>query len=242
FKILYGQAINRPSFFMNIDLLDFGGAPLKPETIQTIELNYIGQLSPKFSVSFSLFRNMLDQLIYRSQFFVGGTYINYFANVGEMTTNGLELTLTARPSQKLHLEFSATYQDTKDNRPSAGGINYGDIEVGYSPNFLGYVKAAFSFNKDISLAVTGNYVGAMESYYDDTIGARLGDKVDSYFLLGANLRFRNLFGKGFYLNIRGSNLLDQEFFYPTTANNAWATKGFLGRGLSFLVTLGYKFK
>jgi outer membrane receptor protein involved in Fe transport len=244
FKFLYGKAINRPSFFQNMDLLS-EKPQLEPETIQTFELNYIGNLSTQFSVSLSLFHNILDKLIYRTVFFVGGEYTSYQANVGEMTTNGLELTLTAKPAKKLNLELSGTYQDTTDKR--TGIIE--ELEPGYSPNFLGYIKASYFFTSQISLAVTGNYVDEMLPYYDHTPenpdgtrGRRLGEKVDAYFLLGANLRIRDMFGTGLYLNIRGSNLLDQEIRYPTTSNNSnFATKGTIGRGLSFLLTLGYRF-
>lgn len=237
-KLLYGQAINRPSFFQNIDLLNNpDSTTLLPEEIQTIELNYIGQLSSKFSVSVSLFRNFLDKLIFRSQFFVGGAYTEYYANTGEMTTNGVELTLNIRPSDQFYMELSGTYQDTKDKRD---GLE--DVDVGYSPNFLGYFKASYFFNKDISIALTGNYVGKMEAYYDATTEARLGKEVDAYFLLGANLRIRNLFGNGVFLNIRGSNLLDKDVLFPATSNNnLFATNGTVGSGLSFLVSLGWKF-
>jgi hypothetical protein len=62
----------------------------------------------------------------------------------------------------------------------------------------------------------------MESYYDDTLTdaqgkptpKRLGRKVDGYFLLGANPRIKNLLGKGVFLNIRGSNQLDQRVYIP----------------------------
>ena len=242
FKFLYGKAINRPSFFQNIDLLS-GRPPLKPETIQTLELNYIGNLSAEISVSLSLFHNILDKLIYRTFFVKDGVVTTYQANIGEMTTNGLELTLNYKPSRKFNLEISGTYQDTKEKRPGF----FEDIEPGYSPRFLGYIKASYFFNRETSLAITGNYVDGMDAYWDHTLvnpggtfGRRLGDNVDGYFLLGANLRFRDMFGTGFYINLRGSNLLDQEIRYPTTSNNSnFATRGTIGRGISFLLSIGY---
>jgi outer membrane receptor protein involved in Fe transport len=235
-KLLYGRAINRPSIFQSIDLF-VSGISLEPEIVDTIELNYIGSLSPKFTMNLSLFRNILDKLIFRTQVLVGGTYINTFANVGNMSTTGGELTLTLKPFEDFTLELSGMYQDTKDEREG-----FEDIVPGYSPKFLGYIKASLFLSKDISIAVTGNYVGEMESFYDENLGARLGQPVDGYFLLGANLRIRNLGGSGMFLNIRGSNLLDQEIFYPTTSNNnLYAANGTIGRGMSFIVTMGYKF-
>lgn len=235
-KFLYGKAINRPSLFQNQDLFE-GRPTLEPEYIQTLELNYIGNLSSKFSLNFSLFRNMLDNLIYRTVFFEGGAYADYHANVGEMTTNGAELTLTAKPGKGFFLELSGMYQDTKDKRPG-----FEDIEVAFSPKFLGYLKASYFFNKNISLAVTGNYVGEMESYWDNVYEVRSGDKAPSYFLLGANLRIRDLFGKGVYLNIRGSNLLDEEVRYGASPYSWYAYKGTMGRGLTFQATIGMEFK
>lgn len=236
-KFLYGKAINRPSFYQFGDNF-FAGATymLSPEEIQTFELNYFGQLSPKFSVNLSLFRNMLDKLIFNTTTLVGTDYSTYYTNVGEMTTNGIELSIQAKPFNGFFLDLSGTYQDTEDKREGMS-----DVETGYSPKFMAYLKASYAFNKDITFAVTGNYIDGMESYYDTTIPGRLGEPVESYFLLGANLRFRNLFGKGFFLNIRGSNLLDEEIHYPATSHNLYfATNGTIGRGLSFLVTIGKK--
>jgi len=251
-KLLYGKAINQPSFFQMAEDVYFPPDPRpnpEPENIQTLELNYVGQYSPELSVSASIFRNMLDRLIYRTLTSIGGVVKSYYANVGKMNTTGVELTLQARPLEQLSFEISATYQDTKEEN-RIDPITEVEFEVenppGYSPHFLGYFKTAYSFNSRISLAITGNYVGPMESYYDDAAilenPGRLGRKVEGYFLLGANLRIKKLFKTGLYLDLRGSNLLDQKVYYPTTSNNyLFARKGTVGRGISFLLTLGWKF-
>jgi outer membrane receptor protein involved in Fe transport len=239
-KFLYGKAINRPSFIQNMDLLISPSLPpLEPETIQTLELNYIAQLSSKLTVNVSVFRNMLDNLIYRTLLFAGGPPAYYYANVGEMVTHGAEMTIIGSPSRKFNFEISGTYQDTGDRRPG-----FEDREVAYSPQFLGYFKAAYFFSPRVSLALSGNYVGSMETYFDNTLAPprRLGEKVDGRFLVGANVRVRRLFGTGLFLNLRVSNLLDEEFFYPATANSfQFAANGTLARGRSFLLTLGWKF-
>ena len=240
FKFLYGEAFNRPSFFENVDLLNNPDLPpLQSETIRTVELNYIGHPVDKITVNLSVFKNWLDNLIYRTLFIAGDELVNFHANVGEMTTTGVEFTLQSEPFKSLRLELSGTYQDTKDKRPG-----FEDIDVGYSPKFLGYFKASYFFNKNISLAFNANYVGEMEPYYDETlpIPERLGEKIDGYFLLGANLRIRNLWGTGIFINLRCSNLLDEELRYPATPNNfQFAANGTRGRGRSILFTLGWKF-
>ncbi|MCP4155322.1 MAG: TonB-dependent receptor [bacterium] len=242
FKLLYGKAINRPSFFQNQDLVNPNRPSLKPETIQTLELNYIGYFSDNFSFNLSLFRNHLDELMYRSIVLVGSDYTTYFANVGEMKTNGIEVAVQVVPVKDFRLELSATYQDTENTR--GDDIESGSRdEPGYSPKFLGYIKGSYFFNRDISLAMTGNYVGEMKSYFDTTLSppARLGEKVEGYFLMGVNFRVRNIFARGLFLNLRVSNVFDTEIHYPATSNNDWATLGTIGAGRNFLMTVGWKF-
>jgi outer membrane receptor for ferrienterochelin and colicin len=171
-------------------------------------------------------------------------YESWSDNAGKMITNGIELTLKAEPFEQFRFELSGLFQETKDK---TGG--YEDIAVAYSPEFLGYLKASYR-TRNFTLAVTGNYVGAMETFWDklkldpDGIireGGRIGEKVDGYFVLGANLRIEDVFLEGLFLNIRCSNLLAEEIRYPTFNINSWATSGTIGIGRTFLFSLGYKF-
>ncbi len=246
FKFLYGQAINRPSFFQTVSTI-FDPDPerrnLDPESIQTMEFNYIASFSSRFSLNVSVFRNTLENLITRVVVFdEDNNYETWSANAKKMITNGVGLTLQMEPFDNFRLELSGTYQETKDKRDG-----YEDRTVAYSPKFLGYLKASFHSGKLI-ISATGNYVGAMETFWDGTVvnadgshGIRIGDEVDGHFMLNANLRIEDLFLDGFYLNIRCSNLLDAEIRYPTVPNNQWADRGTLGMGRSFLVSLGYEF-
>jgi len=248
-KILYGQAINRPSFFQNSsNNLNLKIPLLQPEWITTYELNYISYLSEKLILNASIFYNELDNLITRSSQYIDSTknYQTWFGNAGKMTTTGIELTIQANPVKDLHMEISVTYQNTKDLRKG-----FENIQVAYSPKELGYLKISYCYLPGMTVALTGNYVGAMLPFYDETIpvitktdttyGTRIGNKVNGYFLFGANLRYENIFNHGFYVNIKFSNILNSDIRYPTTTNNEWADKGTLGAGRSFLVSLGKKF-
>lgn len=249
FKFLFGKAINRPSFFQNsYNSLDDTLDDLKPESIQTLELNYLGTISSQLALNLSLFQNTLENLITRDFLFVEetGFWRSWSANAGKMVTNGIELTMTTEPFDQFRMELSGTYQETKDKRPKYDAAG---VEVAYSPKFLGYLKASYR-SEYFSLALTGNYVGSMETFWDETIGdpdilplpgARIGEKVDSYFVLGANLRIEDVFLEGLYLNLKCSNLLDEEIRYPTFTNNPWANRGTIGLGRSFLLSLGFKF-
>jgi outer membrane receptor for ferrienterochelin and colicin len=243
-KILYGEAINRPSVFQNTNNnLNPSLSDLQPEWIKTYELNYISTPSEKILFNTSLFYNSLENLISRTSKLENGKYFTWFANGGKMTTTGAELTVKTKLVKDLQVEMSATYQKTKDLR-----TGFTDIQVAYSPNVLGYGKAAYCFLPGMTFALTGYYVGEMFPYYDetkknsdDTYGARIGQKVNGYLVLGCNLRIDDLFCQGYYMNVKCSNLLDQDIYYPTTTNNPWADKGYLGACRTFLVSMGYEF-
>ena len=238
-KFFYGKAINHPSVYQTGAQAISGLPSLEPEFIQTFELNYVAALSDKFTVNMSVFYNMLDSLIVNDPYIDPdtGAWIGENRNAGEMKTVGVELALLTKPFNNFVLELSGTYQKTEDQRDL-----FKDYDVGYSPKILAYLKAAYSISKNATIALTGRYVGEMEALYDPTIGGRIANTVDSYFILDANLRFDNLFGKGWYLGVRCSNLFDEEYLYPSfTLNGFWADLGLIGNGRLVLVTLGYKF-
>jgi outer membrane receptor protein involved in Fe transport len=244
FKFLFGRTINRPSFFQNTqNTLDPEREALKPENIQTFEFNYISSFSDTFTVNASIFHNTLENLITRIvELTTEGKYNSYSGNAGKMVTQGFELTLNAEPIEYLRMELSVTYQKTKDKREG-----FKNIPVAYSPKLLGYVKAYYHTGK-FTMAITGNYVDSMETFWDETKvslgnpkGSRIGEKTPGHFTLGANLRVENAWINGLYLNIRCSNLLDEEIRYPTATLNSFLDKGTLGSGRTFLVSLGYKF-
>lgn len=244
FKFLFGKAINRPSFFQNAqNILNPELLHLKPENIQTFELNYISSLSTVFTINASIFYNTLENLITRIvELTPEGNYKSYSGNAGEMATRGLELTLNAEPIDYLRIELSATYQKTKDKR-----IGYKNIAAAYSPNLLGYLKAYYRTGNFIA-AITGNYVDGMETFWDETKrsldhpnGNRIGTKTHGYFILGANLRIEDLLINGLYINARCSNIMNEEICYPTTTLNTFLDRGTLGSGRTFLLSIGYKF-
>jgi len=88
----------------------------------------------------------------------------------------------------------------------------------------------------------------MESYYnptedngDGTFGARVGDAVDAYTLIDANIRVSDLY-KGVYFNLKANNIFDTEVRYPNNNdNNALLTKGTIGSPFELTATLGLDF-
>lgn len=239
-KLLYGKAIARASFFQSRDQVKDNLPNLETEEIDTYEANYITTPSSRVTVNFSLFHNILDNLIVRTVSAEAGGITTYFANGGRLVTNGAELSIQVKPVERLLARLSLTYQDTEDQREG-----FEDIEVAYSPHFLGYAKISYQFTDRVSFALTGTYVDEMETEWDVRLnnysGGRVGEEVDGYYLLGANLRVDDIFGTGCYFNLRGSNILDEEYHYPTYVNNTWADRGTLGEPMQILATIGMKF-
>ncbi len=241
-KLLYGKAIHRPNIFNTADQVTASLPFLVPEEMETFELNFISTPSPKFLVNASVFYNKFNNLIVRTERFEQGNFVFYNTNEGRLSTTGAELTLQYK-SGKFWLEASGVYQKTKDDRPG-----FEDLDVGYSPQLLGYFKASYRFDFDAVLSVNARYVDKMESFWDvarvnpdGTFGGRIGLPVDSHFLMDANLRFNNLFDKGLFLNFRVNNLFDTEYLFPNVGDSSWADQGIIGRGRTFLVTMGYRF-
>lgn len=244
FKFLYGEAINRPSFFENVQ---WGYHPvLVPQRIKTLEVNYLANLSSQLSTSLSVFHNQLDKLIERSIVWDESSqiYESYQSNAGEKSTIGAEFVLQSKPTNNLNFELSFTYQNTKNKRNK-------DVNVGYSPNLLGHLKATYNFNANMIISLTGNYVSEMEALWDTSpqnpsdinspAKGRIGNKVDGYFNLGTNIRINNLFNSKFYLNAKVSNLLNTDIYYPTTTYSSWTKNGTLASGRGFNLTLGWRF-
>jgi len=252
FKLLFGKAVKNASF-INQHAQMMGDNPvLSPEEIQTYEVNYLGNITQKIQVGASLFRNELSDLIMRTNIYDPTTHSLKITsmNSGEMTTHGAELSLLVKPLKHLTLDLAVTYQDTKDETEG-----FEDIEPGYCPQWLGYIKAAYEFPRNITLGLTGRYVGEMESEWDranvdetgkpvvepgDPYNGRIGYKVDDYILFNANLRADKLFNKGFYLNANISNLFDEEIRYPMTTTTDFVDKGYIDYGRRWLFTVGYE--
>lgn len=243
-KLLYGKAINHSSAISNVDVLIFNATYdedepyLEPEEIQTFELNYITNITDNMLLNFSGFYNTLDNLLIREVKFVNGLYSPITSNSGKAATVGAELTTQLHFSNRLQFDVSATYQQTENKR---GG--YENIEVGFSPNLLGYLKMNYELIDDLNIALTANYIDEMYPMWIGApeTGAYQGDKTGAFYLINTNIRKNNLFVEGMYANLRVYNILNTEYLYPTHEVQLWATKGLTGRGREIMFGLGYKF-
>ncbi len=241
-KLLWGQATKQPSFTENYRQMPEERPFLEPAFINTWEFNYIASLSNIISFDFSFFYNKLDNLISTKNFYNQETdeWEFYSLASGEMETIGAEMVLHSQPTKKMKLFAGATFQKTKDLREG-----YKDIKPGYSPNLMIKASMAYDLFEDFSVAVLGFYRSEVETYWKTEstpeAGKRIGDRLDPLFSIDINIRYDNLILEHLFASFKISNVLDEQIRYPTTLSNAWANKGTLGFGRSFVFTLGYKF-
>ncbi|MCK5148576.1 TonB-dependent receptor [bacterium] len=243
-KFLYGKAVRMPAYHEINDVVLYPNEnPIEPEAIHTFELNYISSLSKRLTINLSIYRNILENLIYRKEWMDGDNYRATTTNEGEMNTNGLEIVIKAKPVENLQLDLSLTYQDTEDQ-------NNPERNVMCSPQILAYGKLAWNILPDFHIAFTSNYVDRMSAQWDiskinprdNTFGKRIGKDTPAYLNLGINVRVDNLFRmNGLFVNCRISNILNQEIRYPTYSHSVWADKGTRGIKRFFLITVGKNF-
>ena len=249
-KLLYGKAIKQPNPTSNLDVALNDTPQLKPAEINTFELNYIATLSPKVLTNFSVFRNKLNNLISRTNILTDEESIIASTNAGKMSTMGIEANLQLLPFSNLKIDLSVSYQNSKNERKG-----FEEIELEYAPKFLAYGRLFWDISDRISFSASGRFVDKMYAGWNmenldsnnlpfipanDPLKGRLGYDVKSNFTVDCNFRVNQLFNSGIYFNTKFSNLFNTDVYYPTTTSNPMFDLGTMGRGRTFLITLGYK--
>lgn len=236
-KLMYGSAIKAPSIGQNMDIVRYPSRPqMEPSTIQTIELNYTSTIGKYATINFSVFRNYADKLITRINSLTLGM-INYSS--GRLATTGTELSILLKPIDKITINLSGMYQISTDKTEG-----YEDIELNYSPKFLGYGNITYKPTKKLSANINFRYVDRMYPAYNISTtgdGARIGNTAPAYTIVGLNLRADNIIKDGSFASFSISNLLDTEIRYPVTRSQDYFDKGTLGYSRMFTINVGYKF-
>ncbi len=211
-----------------------------PEETETLEANYL-YLSDNYYCSFSLFNNSLDHLLVPvlEEEEDGGVQTTEDTS-GRISTFGTELILNINLTDDWMCEAGITYQETKDR-------NNNNLEVAYSPELLAHLKTTYRYKKT-TFSLIARHVDCMESFFDPaldngdgTFGQRVGDKVDRYTVLDANVKVEKIYSN-LFLNLKANNVFDTEIRYPNNVdNNALLNKGTLGNGLEITATIGTEF-
>ncbi len=254
-KLMYGKAIKQASMGENMDIVRDPIKPqLKPSSMQTLELNYIGRVADKAIINFSIFNNNVVNLISRTNQLENGVMKLFNTNSGKLRTIGTEFSADLKVTQSLGASVSFVYQYSKNMQKG-----YEHIELEYAPKILAYSTLSYQFYKNSTIALSGYYVGSMEAYWrpdkrdllDPTDlrneiqliadGNRIGERAPAYFLANLNIRVNDIFRKNLYCTFHIHNLLNTDVKYPTTRSNDEFEKGTFGYSRYYIVGVGVNF-
>lgn len=254
-KFMYGRAIKQASIGENMDVVRYPEREqLRPANMQTFELNYYGLYSQHAIFNVSIFQNFANNLISRTNQMENGEMRLYNTNSGELSTLGLESSIQLKPNQRLCSTVSVVLQKSKNLQEG-----YEDIALEYAPSFLAYGTFSYRAYRNLSVGLSGYYVGSMDTYWHpDTRdannpadnrdpaqliadGARIGEASPGYFLMNANLRLNEIFHKNFFCSLYIHNLFNTEVRYPTTRSNDIFERGTLGYNRYLMLNFGMHF-
>jgi outer membrane receptor protein involved in Fe transport len=242
-KLLYGKALKNPSFESVTDSRTRGFA-IKPEYINTLELNFTSHPVKPISLDASFFMNYLNDLIIRKYVYDTTEKAMYsvLANGENLRSSGIEMQVSIVPLRNLNIQLGGSWQQTRHQDADS-------LPVPYSPGKLGYFKVDYTPFSNVSASLTCQFVDRMKTGYDPyigtsdtTMGAFIGRTSPAYANLSGNILINNLLTSNFYLNLHVTNILNQKQFYPTTNFNPWADKGTLRHNRFFMLTVGFRFR
>jgi len=197
----------------NADQVSF----LEEETM-SYELSLL--FNPTKSLGLNLTAFLNDIKDYQFELPVTGTNDYFVANADEVTAQGIEMEAFFKPSESFTFSAAYGFCDSKYDKFDGSGL------VGKQLSFIPEHTLSFSLNYKFDNGLHGQ-VGTKtigDTHFWKYDGSNPTDKIDSYTLLDANLRYEwNLWE----LNLFGLNLTDEEY-YTSLVNNLPGTPGVAG--------------
>lgn len=204
FKLLYGQAFRSPNaaengltVFRGPDTLNVGNPDLKPEVISTFEPQ-ISYLHHKGNIAINYFYSHQKDLIQSDQ---------VYGNVGDLTSQGVELEWKLIPIEDLYLTGSMAYQTNEDTT--------GQKDIYGLPNTMFKLGASYTFKELATISLFNSYY----SKSNQEGGFQNLDRLSSFNWMTAKLnlnlnQFVNV-GNTFGLSFEAVNVLDEKVYNPT---------------------------
>ncbi|VAW66755.1 TonB-dependent receptor; Outer membrane receptor for ferrienterochelin and colicins, partial [hydrothermal vent metagenome] len=220
-KLLYGEAFRAPSE-SELNLLNnpvlLGNPDLKPETVQTWDIIWVGQWS-QTGISLGYFENHFDDSIVQTDM---GNGTAQFQNIDQDPIQGTELELSHELNKHWLLRASFTYITVKPD------LSFREADQ------LGSVTANYQYNK-LNASLIAAYTGERESSTSASINNRIN--LDDYWLLFAKLQYD--FTANLEVFIQAKNLLDENYLTPTASSTL--SEGIPNRGRELLAGMSWKF-
>jgi outer membrane receptor for ferrienterochelin and colicins len=198
-KLLYGTAFRAPVPFERTP--DFGpfyesDPGLKPETIRSLEGVVEQGLGPHFTLSGSVFRNWIDDLITTEA--DPATSLDVYQNFGKANATGVEAELNAHLADGLQGRASYSYTEATEPLTHQAPSN--------SPKHLGKLNLSYPVvPQRLFASVDAQYTSSVQTLAGNTLS---GFSVLNFTLLGHTL------GKHLDLSSSVYNVFNKKYFDP----------------------------
>ncbi|MCP4697261.1 MAG: TonB-dependent receptor [Gammaproteobacteria bacterium] len=236
-KLSYSESlVDAPYWYRYNSLPTYRGAEsLKPEYLKSFQLTPTVKLAQgKFRSSFTFFYNDLTDFIFRNK--KAGEDEPIYQNAGTLKSWGIE-NETGYYQDKYNIAANFTFQAADD----AEKYNVSGHRIHNVPDWTANLILNYSLNKNVWFNFTARYIGKQLSPVDITIGdtppfIEPDKEVDDVFLFNTGVRWSNI-GKGFFVDARVYNLLDEEYFQGGSVEHPYPQTG-----RWYMLNFGYKGK
>ena len=204
-KLLYGSAFRAPTNFelFSSSVIRDPNPDLKPEKINTYELNIIYTPIPMLVLQTNLFQNDLTDIIATSSTGNGRFQIQ---NAGKSMARGLEAKIDVFPKEYISGFLNFSYLESTQNN---GVIK---TNVPNISKFKGNAGVVFHIENLFSVCIIENWVGDRSVPITNPLG-----KVDGYFITNFVLTTKELFDNRVTASLNIRNIFNKTWYDPGVA-------------------------
>ncbi|WP_426075743.1 TonB-dependent receptor [Janthinobacterium sp. PSPC3-1] len=226
----YSRGYKGPAYNVFFNMLARDTLALKPETSDAFELGLKSSwLQRRLTVNVAAFHTAYKD--YQANFYdtVAGAVVTRLINAGEVSTRGLELDVTARPTQQLSLNAALAYTDAQIDQfncpaAAAASCNLNGKTLPFSPKWKSFVRANYGIplNNGLLLDLSADYSYQSRTQYDlfqspDAIQGAYG-------LLNAGVTLSSTDG-GWRVALVAKNLANKSYATNLVASTGYVTRG-----------------
>jgi outer membrane receptor for ferrienterochelin and colicin len=213
-KILYSQAFRTPVYNEKAgggSSITVANHQLAHEAITTADLNLFYN-TKNYQLSATYFRSQQQDLILKMP--VPKSNLTTFANVGEVTFEGVELESKVKPTERFFITSSLTYQM---NQNREGKDNYTTV-----PNWMAKVGVSYEFSKDTSIGLFNNFFSKAHDVNVRFAKVKhVNPETEAFNLMTLNLKMNLQKFVGWPIVLEGYvyNALDEDIYAPEFARS-----------------------
>lgn len=226
----YSRGYKGPAYNVFFNMLARDTLALKPETSDAFELGVKSSwFERRLTVNLVAFHTAYKD--YQANFYdtVAGAVVTRLINAGEVSTRGLELDVTARPSPRLSLNAALAYTDAKIDQfncppAAAASCNLNGKTLPFSPKWKSFVRANYGLPLDngLLLDLSADYSVQSRTQYDlfqspDAIQGAYG-------LINAGVTLSSSEG-GWRVALVAKNLANKSYATNLVTSTGYVTRG-----------------